>query len=188
MAKRNPGRRGRSRKRRSTQATGAQTTSQDPRSAQRTSARPSAAAERGGRGFKDPQSLGERPQAPWHPLPLSELLILVGMIGTIVGYTRGESGRAVLFAGLGAVLLGTLDFTIREHLSGYRSHSTLLASVPTALFHGAVALALFAFGVTAAALVIAPLVLDVPVFAFLYKLLRARFQDARRERTFAGGR
>ena len=39
-----------------------------------------------------------------------------------------------------------------------------------------------------AALKIAPLALDVPLFAFLFKLLRARFQDARRERVFAGGR
>jgi hypothetical protein len=32
------------------------------------------------------------------------------------------------------------------------------------------------------------LALDVPLFAFLFKLLRARFKDARRERVFAGGR
>jgi hypothetical protein len=31
-------------------------------------------------------------------------------------------------------------------------------------------------------------VLDVDLFAFLFKLLRARYLDARRERTFAGRR
>jgi hypothetical protein len=148
-------------------------------------------AARGDRGHDDiraPGALGERPEAPWHPLPLSELLILVGMIGTIVGYTQGESGRAVLFAGIGSVLLGTLEFTIREHLSGYRSHASLLAALPTALLHGVVALTLFAFGAPTQALVIAPLLLDVPVFSFLFRLLRARFKDARRERVSTGRR
>jgi len=35
---------------------------------------------------------------------------------------------------------------------------------------------------------LAPLALAVPLFAVLYKLLRARFADARRERVFAGQR
>ena len=35
---------------------------------------------------------------------------------------------------------------------------------------------------------IAPLALALPLFAVLYKLLRARFADARRERVFAGKR
>ena len=40
---------------------------------------------------------------------------------------------STLFASLGAVVLGTLEFTIREHRTGYRSHAALLAAVPTAL-------------------------------------------------------
>ena len=164
-------------------------------SARREPARNERAARRqrsGGRAseaaIRAPGAVGERPQAPWHPLPLSELLILVGMIGSIVGFSRGKSGTTVLFAGIGAVMLGTLEFTIREHLSGYRSHASLLAAIPTALLHGALALTLFALGAPNASLVIAPLVLDVPVFAVLFKALRARFADARRERVFAGGR
>jgi hypothetical protein len=38
------------------------------------------------------------------------------------------------------------------------------------------------------ALKIAPLALALPLFAVLYKVLRARFADARRERVFAGDR
>jgi hypothetical protein len=148
--------------------------------------RTSAAGEQ--RALRAPGALGPRPQAPWHPLPLSELLIFVGMIGILVGFARGEAGQLVLLAGVAAVLLGTLEFTIREHLSGYRSHASLLASLPTALGHGLFALVLFAFGAPTAALVIVPLALDVPVFTFLFRLLRARFQDARRERVFAGER
>src|SRR5205807_4648616 len=48
-----------------------------------------------------PRGVGERPQVPWHPLPLSELLILVGAIGAAIGFSRGVShGAAPMFAGL----------------------------------------------------------------------------------------
>lgn len=134
--------------------------------------------------YRAPGSVGERPQAPWHPWPLSEILILVGAIGTLVGFRRQEQGHAVLIAGLAAVVLGTLDFTIREHLSGYRAHTALLASMPTALFHGSAALGLFAAGAPRVTLVLVPVAIDVPLFWFFFRTLRARFQDARRERVF----
>jgi hypothetical protein len=134
------------------------------------------------RARRDPGGVGERPDAPWHPWPFSELLILVGAIGTIVGFATGAPWT--LFAGLGAVLIGTLEFTIREHRAGYRSHAAMLAAVPTALLHGAIALALFGAGAKGPVLVLAPLVVDVPVFWLLYRFLRARFEDARRERVF----
>jgi hypothetical protein len=151
------------------------------------------AAQRSGaestRGFKDPQSLGERPEPPWHPVPLSELLILAGAIGTVVGLNRGIShGGPPLIAGLAAVVIGTAEVTLREHLSGYRSHTLILALLPTIVFHSAVVLIVAAFTTTPRALNVALLFLDAAIFAFLFKLLRARFQDARRERVFAGRR
>jgi len=195
VSKRNAGRRGRPRKRRSGGAAAAEAS--DPPTGLATE-RPAARSERGprsGRGARDPGviatpdrarrdpgGVGDRPQAPWHPWPFSELLILVGAIGTIVGFAGGEP--ATLFAGLGAVVLGTLEFTIREHRTGYRSHAALLAAVPTALMHGGIALGLFALGARSGVLVIAPLAVDVPVFWLLYRFLRARFDDARRERLF----
>jgi len=129
---------------------------------------------------RDPGGFGERPRAPWYPFPLAELLILIGLIAVAVGWF--EEQQPALLAGVAAVLLGTLEFTIREHLSGYRAHSSLLAVVPTAVFHGVAALALFALGAPNAALILVPLALDVPLFFVLFKLLRARFEDARRER------
>jgi hypothetical protein len=201
VANRNKGRRARSRKRhRAAAPAGAagsgavseeeQAQAPPSRSASRR-ARPRGAAQRSdrSRGFRDPQSVGERPQAPWHPLPLSELLILVGAIGAVVGLQRGISrGGPPLFAGLAAVVIGTLEVTQREHLSGYRSHTLILALLPTIAFHSAVVLTVAAFTSTPRALNIALLALDAALFAFVFKLLRARFQDARRERVFAGRR
>jgi hypothetical protein len=139
-------------------------------------------------GYRAPGSVGERPRAPWHPFPLAELSILVGLIAVAVGAARGEAGKTLLLVGVLVVVLGTLDTTIREHLSGYRSHAGLLAAVPTALMHGGIALGLFALGAPRVTWVLVPIVLDVPLFSVLLKMLRARFEDARRERVFAGRR
>jgi hypothetical protein len=138
-------------------------------------------------------SVGERPQAPWHPLPLSELLILVGAIATIIGFSRAKSGGfssggPTLIAGLVAVALGTIEVTLREHRSGYRSHALLLAVLPVIVFHSAAVLIVAAFTPVPRALNIGLFALDVALVALLFKLLRARFADARRERRFAGGR
>jgi hypothetical protein len=140
-------------------------------------------------GYRDPGSVGERPQAPWHPLPLSELLILVGAIGTIVGIRRGIShGGPVLIAGLAAVVIGTVEVSLREHLSGYRSHTIMLALLPVIALHSIVVLGLAAITTVPPIVNVAMLAVDGAVFAFLYKLLRARFLDARRERVFAAKR
>jgi hypothetical protein len=203
MSKRNAGRRGRARKRRAGPAGGqvpaaTSVPGDGPAAAREGGGAPLTAArgatrQRGARhggadrvSHRDPGGVGERPEAPWHPWPFSELLIFVGAIGTLVGLVTQDA--RLLFAGLGSVLIGTVEFTIREHRSGYRSHSALLAALPTALAHGGIALALFALGARGAALVIAPLVIDVPLYWLLFRALRARFDDARRERVFALGR
>jgi hypothetical protein len=197
VAKRNSGRRARSRKRRPapTPAGGGASSGQDgagavARAGKRERAQHGSAATGAhappARAFKDPQSLGERPQPPWHPLPLSELLILVGLIGVVVGLSR--SNPATFLASLGAVLLGTAEVSWREHRSGYRSHTLILALVPAVAFHTAVILLLSTFVRVPRALNLGLLPVDGAIVAFLFKLLRARFQDARRERRFAGAR
>lgn len=197
VAKRNTGRHGRSRKRRPSkqQALAGEQLAQAPEAevserarvrAERVQRR-RAAEER--RGFKDPLSVGERPQAPWHPLPLSELLILVGGIATVVALNAGiESHAATLIAGLAAILIGTLEVTLREHMSGYRSHTVILALLPVVVFHSAVILLLAAFIQVPRWVNVPLLAIDGALFAFLFKVLRLRFLDARRERTFAGRR
>jgi hypothetical protein len=153
----------------------------DPKKAVKARARAHARAKN---DFRDPLSVGERPQAPWHPWPLSEMLILVGGIGAVVGMARLghggiSSGGPVLFAGLAAVVLGTLEITWREHTAGYRSHTLILALLPVVVFHSALALGLAAFTTVPRLLNVGLLVLDAAIFAVLFKLLRARFLDAR---------
>src|SRR6202050_1862033 len=98
MAKRNSARRARSRKRRPAapgakdQARGrvgtATTQLPSERLGERRSSTSAPVTKRPRPG--DPHDLDEPPQAPWHPLPLSELLILVGIVGVIVGLRREQ--------------------------------------------------------------------------------------------------
>jgi hypothetical protein len=120
---------------------------------------------------------------------LSELLILVGAIGTVVGLNKGIShGGPPLFTGIAAVLIGTVEVTLREHLSGYRSHTLILTLLPVVVFHSAVVLIVAALTRVPKALNVGLLLLDAALGTLLFKLLRARYLDARRERTFAGRR
>jgi hypothetical protein len=211
VANRNNGRRGRSRKRNRARAAVVGAGASPPAAGTTASARQAEGAAparvttskrpgdrdarrvSGPRGFKDPQSLGERPQAPWHPVPLSELLILIGAVATAIGASKlskqDTAGVATVVAGVAAVLIGTVEFSLREHRSGYRSHTILLALLPTVVMYTGTLLVLSAFVTPVpVGLKIAPLAVAVPLFAVLYKLLRARFADARRERVFAGSR
>lgn len=129
---------------------------------------------------------GQRPRPPWHPLPLSELLILVGAIGVIVGLGRGIShGGPPLFAGIAAVALGTLEVTLREHRSGFRSHTVMLAALPVVVFHSVVALGISVFTRVPAIATVGLLGLDLILFLAMFKLLRTNFLTAR---TRAAGR
>jgi hypothetical protein len=164
---------------------------QDPAVAEKRRPRDQARA-RAGRagGATDALALGERPQAPWHPFPLSELMILVGIIGAVVAWGRGVShgGTELLIASIACVAIGTIEVTLREHLSGYRSHAVLLSVIPPLALHSGVVLATQAQTTVPRWLNVALLPIDAALFYALYRLLRGRFQDARRERTFAARR
>jgi hypothetical protein len=123
----------------------------------------------------------ERPRPPWHPLPLSEVLILVGAVALVVGLGRGTStgGRTPLLLGVVAVGIGTIEFTLREHRSGFRSHTILLALLPVVVFHTAVVLIVSAFTPVTRAITFVTLIGDVAVFAISVRLLRSHWREAR---------
>ena len=71
---------------------------------------------------------GERPPSPFGGLPVAEIAIFAGAVALVVGVIR--HGGAALIGGVVICLLGVLEVTTREHFSGYRSHTVLLAAIP----------------------------------------------------------
>jgi hypothetical protein len=120
-------------------------------------------------------TVGERPQGPFGGLPVSELLILAGGVGAVVGLVG--NAKPALIVGLVVVALGVLEFTAREHFSGYRSHTTLLAAIPTVAIEVGL---ITAVGFHSARGLV--LLVMVPVFAGLFWLLRRSFLIARQRR------
>jgi hypothetical protein len=121
-------------------------------------------------------TVGERPQGLFGGVPVSEIAIFAGLIALIVWLIRG--GTATFAVGLAVLALGVLEVTAREHFSGYRSHTTLLAAAP------AVALGIGVLSLVGDRRDRAPLLLAVagPVFALLFWALRKRFTVARQAR------
>lgn len=117
--------------------------------------RPTATAKRapGGKPLTLKASLDEAPPAPWHPFPLTELLILLGLILIVVGLVTQRI--EVLGGGLLVVAASSTELSAREHFAGYRSHSSLLAGV------AAVVVA------TGAGLLLAVLDVGIPVWSLL---------------------
>ena len=93
-----------------------------------------------GRSPRPPRE--ERPPAPWGTFPLSELLILIGIALIVWGVLTGRDGEERFLAGLAVASLGGAELALREHLAGYRSHTTLLAGVAAFITVTAVALGL----------------------------------------------
>lgn len=112
----------------------------------------------------------EAPRAPWAPLPLVEGCILAGIACIVIGFARGaDANRWLVGGGFALVSLAALELAVREHLAGYRSHSSLLAGAL------AVAVAAVAFLLTAVPQE-AVLVLAVTVGGVALPALRGLFR------------
>jgi hypothetical protein len=96
-----------------------------------------AAARRGTQRTSSPGT-GERPRAPWHPFPLVELCVLIGLVLLVWGLIRfdDDGGRVMLLCGMALASLGGLETALREHFGGYASHALLLAALPAVLVAG----------------------------------------------------
>ncbi len=121
-------------------------------------------------------TVGERPPGVFGGFPASEIAILAGLVGVAVGLFNG--GGPALYVGIVAVALGVLELTAREHLSGFRSHTTLLAAVPAVLVE--VVLVLVFGQPRRHALILIPV---IPLFPVSFWLLRRQFVGARQRRT-----
>jgi hypothetical protein len=117
-------------------------------------------------------SPGERPRAPWHPFPLVELSVLIGLVLLIIGLIRwdDDGGRVTLICGMALASLGGLDTALREHFGGFRSHALMLAALPAVLLAGV----LFFAGAPWVAIPLSAAVLFAAAYTGLRRAFRAR--------------
>jgi lysylphosphatidylglycerol synthetase-like protein (DUF2156 family) len=111
----------------------------------------------------------ERPPAPWGNAPLAELVILAGIVSLAIGVIGGHPTAIAL--GVALAGLGGMEVAIREHLAGYRSHTTLLAGFAFVLTTG---LVFYAAGTILAVALGAGAV----AFSIVFYLARRAFQRA----------
>lgn len=88
-----------------------------------------------------------------------------------------DHGGPAITVGILVMALGVTEVTAREHLSGYRAHTTLLAFMPAVIVEAVYALVIGA--PHQRILLLAPV---VPVFAICYLALRRHFRAARHAR------
>ncbi len=117
------------------------------------------------------RSASQRPPAPWGSFPLSELVILAGIVVIFWGlFSGGDEGNERVAGGLVLASLGGGELVLREHLGGYRSHSSLLAGVAAFVAVTAVALGLGPVAIWAL------LIVGVAVFGGTFYAMRELFK------------
>ncbi|MGE4428684.1 MAG: hypothetical protein AB7G37_19695 [Solirubrobacteraceae bacterium] len=116
-------------------------------------------------------SLSEAPPPIWHPFPLTEILILVGMVVAIVGlFTQSISA---LIGGLLVLGASSTELAVREHFAGYRSHSAMIAGLGAMIVGTLLALLLGVLDVGIPVWTV--LIAAAAVFALLFNWLRNVF-------------
>jgi len=146
-------------------------------------ARPAPAARETGLAARTARGkpIEDRPKAPWHPVPLVELCVLVGIVlivlGLIVGFDS-DRGQLALVCGVLLASLGGLDTAVREHFNGYKSHSSVLAGLPGVI----AAAALFFARAPWLALLGGTVAVFAGVFWWMRRVFMRRASRARRAR------
>jgi hypothetical protein len=113
-------------------------------------------------------------------VPLVEICVLVGIVLLVLGALNLESDRGKLMLVLGMALgsLGGLDTALREHLAGYRSHTTVIASLPAVT----TAALLYFARAPWPAVVLAAVAVFAAVFWWMRRVFMRRASRARRAR------
>lgn len=93
-------------------------------------------------------------------MPLIEICVAIGIVLIAYGFLTDDDGRrtAALAAGIALSSVAGLEVALREHLAGFRSHSSLLAGAP------ALALGVGAAFVLPYAVAVAISVVAFPIF------------------------
>jgi hypothetical protein len=149
---------------------GRETVPAGPRPARATERR-AAPADRAPNSLK---AYGEPPPNRFGGVPVAEIAIFAGSIGFLVGLV--SRAPVPLLVGVGVCALGVLEFTSREHFSGYRSHTSLLAAFPALVIEAALVVGLH----PRQPVLVLPAV--IPIYAVAFWLLRRRFLAARQLR------
>ena len=98
---------------------------------------PPSRAERRAQAARPPKPVDDRPPAPWGSFPLNELIIFLALCMLVASFIiSGPKAGPLFFVGLALGSLATVEFAVRDHFTGYRSHSMLLAAVPAVIVLG----------------------------------------------------
>lgn len=138
------------------------------------------ASAKGGAGPAAPATRtmkADRSEAPppiWAPLPITELLILVGLVVAGIGLFTKNGG--LVLGGLALLVVSSLELAVREHLAGYRSHTSLIAAVVAMLTAVGLGLLLNVLdvGLPQWPLVVVAVLVFAAMFRILQRLFRAR--------------
>ncbi len=121
------------------------------------------------------QRIQTRPRPLWHPLPLTEIAMGLGVAIAALGFIRGlDDGAALIGVGVLMATAGVIELCAREHFSGFKSHTLLLAFLPVVALHTVVAL-----WITDAYVGPVAFLADLAVFGLLAMVLLDRFRQAR---------
>ncbi|MGI9557080.1 MAG: hypothetical protein ACR2N5_03970 [Solirubrobacterales bacterium] len=103
-----------------------------------------------------------------------EIVVLVAILMLLGGFFVAEGSRAAVLIGTGLVLgsLAGLELSIREHFSGYSSHTLVLAGAPAVLV-----VAVLLFVAPESTRPILPLAAGIAVFGLAVLGLRAVFRS-----------
>jgi hypothetical protein len=124
---------------------------------------------------KTGQRIQTRPRPLWHPLPLTEVAMGLGVAIAAIGFIRGlDSGSALIGVGVLMSTAGVIELCAREHFSGFKSHTLLLAFLPVVAVHTVVRL-----WVSDAYEGPVSLLVDFGLFGILAMVLLDRFRKAR---------
>lgn len=120
------------------------------------------------------QRIATRPKPLWDPFPLTEIALGLGLVLVVIGFIKGPSGGSLIGVGVLMATAGVVELCAREHFSGFKSHTLLLAFLPVVALH-----TILRLWVTDSWEGPVPLLIDFAVFGILAMVFLDRYRRAR---------